>query len=81
LKTSRLGPFGPSDGDPDVALLLGERAPAFGYRGESPANRILRRAAGIVRNKRRIGVLAIAVALPDCVPAFARFWDLKRLHS
>ena len=70
MKTSRLGPFGPSDGDPDVALLLGERAPSFGDRGENPADRALRRAARVGRDKRRIRVLAIAVALPDYASAF-----------
>ena len=71
LGKSGLGPFGPGDGDPGVALFLGERAPTFGDRGENSADRALRRAAGVVRDKRRIGVLAKPIALPDSVPAFA----------
>jgi hypothetical protein len=81
LKTSGLGPFSPSDGDPYVALLLGERAPAFGDRGENPADRALRRAAGVVRDKRRIGVLAKPIALPDYIPAFSRLGNIKSLHN
>ena len=76
-----LGPFGPSDGDPRVTLRLAERSPAFGDRGENSADRTLRRAAGIERNKRRIGVLAKPIALPNCPPAFSRFRDLKCLHN
>src|ERR1022692_4770590 len=81
LKETGLGPLGPGDGNPYVALLLGKRAPAFGDRGENPADRALRRAAGVVRDKRRIGVLAIPVALPDYIPAFARLRDIINLHN
>jgi len=81
LKKSGLGLYGPGDGDPSVALLLGELAPTFGDRAESPADSDLSGRAGIERNKGRIGVLAKPIALPDCAPAFARLRDLKRLHK
>ena len=60
-----LGPFGPGDGDPRVALLLGKRTPASGDGAEGPADRDLRGRAGIKRNEDRIADLAIAIALPD----------------
>ena len=81
LEKPGLGPFGPGDGDPRVALRLGERSPAFGDRGENPADRTLRRSAGVVRDKRRIGVLAKPIALPNCPTAFSRLWNIKSLHN
>ena len=60
-----LGPFGPGDGDPSVALLLGKRTPASGDGAEGPADRDLRGRAGIKRNEGRIADLAIAIALLD----------------
>jgi hypothetical protein len=70
LAKTRLGLPGPGDGAPNEALRLGKLPPAFGDRAESPADSDLGRGAGIVRDKGRVTVLAIAVALPDGVPAF-----------
>ena len=81
LGKSGLGLYGAGDGDPYVALRLGERSPAFGDRRENPADRALRRAAGVVRDKRRIGVLAKPIALPNCPTAFSRLGNIKSLHN
>jgi hypothetical protein len=70
LAKTGLGLFGPGDGAPNEALILSKRPPAFGDRAESPPDSDLGRGAGIVRDKGRVTVLAIAVALPDGVPAF-----------
>lgn len=66
-----LGPFGLGDGDPHVALSLGERLPTFGDRGEGPADSALRGGVGVERHESRVADLAIASALPDGVSAFA----------
>ena len=76
-----LGFHGAGDGDPYVPLRLGERAPTGGDGGEGPANRGLRRGAWVKRDKGGIGVLAIAVALPNPVPAFARLRDIQDFHN
>ena len=57
LKKTGLGPFGPGDGNPYVALLLRQRSPSFGDSGERPADGDLGWSAGVVRDKRRIGVV------------------------
>jgi len=70
LAKTGLGLFGAGDGAPNDALILSKLPPAFGDRAESPTDSDLGRGAGIVRDKGRVTVLAIAVALPDGVPAF-----------
>ena len=70
LAKTDLGLLGLGDGAPNDALILRKLPPAFGDRAESPADSDLGRCAGIVRDKGRVTVLAIAVALPDHVPAF-----------
>ena len=70
LAKTRLGLLGLGDRAPNEALILSKRPPAFGDRAESPPDSHLGRGAGIVRDKGRVTVLAIAVALPDGVPAF-----------
>src|SRR5664279_3074712 len=70
LAKTGLGLFGLGDGAPNDALILSKLPPAFGDRAERPADSHLGRSAGIVRDKGRVTVLAIAVALPDHVPAF-----------
>ena len=71
LKKPGLGLYGPGDGNPYVALLLGERAPTFGDRAEIAADSDLSRGARVKRDKGRIADLAVAIALPDCLSAFA----------
>ena len=69
-----LGPFGPGDGDPNIALLLGEVAPTFGDRAESASDSGLggdARVEGDEGDEGRVAVLAVAITLPDHVPAFA----------
>jgi len=73
LKETGLGPLGPGDGNPYVALLLGERAPAGRDGAEIPADRDLGRGARVKRDEGRIADLAIAVALPDQSSTSARF--------
>ena len=65
-----LGLFGLGDGAPNEALRLSKLPPAFGDRAESLTDSDLGRGARIKRDKGRVTVLAIAVALPDRVPAF-----------
>jgi hypothetical protein len=70
LAKTGLGLPGLGDGAPNEALILSKLTPALGDRAESPTDSDLGRGAGIVRDKGRVTVLAIAVALPDHVPAF-----------
>jgi hypothetical protein len=70
LAKTGLGLLGLCDGAPNDPLILGKLPPPFGDRAESPTDSDLGRSAGIVRDKGRVTVLAIAVALPDGVPAF-----------
>jgi hypothetical protein len=70
LAKTGLGLLGLGDGAPNDPLILSKRPPAFGDRAERPADSDLGRGAGIVRDEGRVTVLAIAVALPDSVPAF-----------
>jgi len=70
LAKTGLGLLGLGDGAPNDALILSKPPPAFGDRAESLTDSDLGRGAGIVRDKGRVTVLAIAVALPDGVPAF-----------
>jgi hypothetical protein len=70
LAKTGLGLLGFGDGAPNEALILRKLPPAFGDRAESPTDSDLGRGAGIKRDKDRVTVLAIAVALPDGVPAF-----------
>jgi hypothetical protein len=71
LKKAGLGLFGLGDFTPDDALLLGQLPPTGGDGAEIAADRELSGGAGVKGNKRRVAVLAIAVALPNHVPAFA----------
>jgi len=68
----RLGQHGGGDGDPGEALRFGEGTPAFGNGAEDAADGLLGRGAGVGRDEGGIADLAIAVALPDHVAAFAR---------
>ena len=70
LAKTGLGLLGLGDGAPNDALILRQLPPPFGDRAERPPDRDLGRGAGIVRDKGRVTVLAIAVPLPDRVPAF-----------
>jgi hypothetical protein len=81
LEEPGLGLFGPGDLAPNDALLLGQLPPPGGDRAESPAHRDLSRRARIKRDEGGITVLAIAITLPDCVPAFARLRDIKDFHN
>jgi hypothetical protein len=65
-----LGLLGLGDSAPNDPLILSKLPPPFGDRAESPTDSDLCRGAGIKWNKGRVTVLAIAVALPDHVPAF-----------
>src|ERR1017187_3015125 len=65
LKEAGLGPLGPGDGDPYIALLLGQRAPTFGDLGEIPTHRDLSRGTGVERDEGRVADLAVAHTLPD----------------
>src|ERR1035438_404043 len=73
LAQAGLGPLGPGDGDPHVALLLAERPPAGGDSTETVADRDLGGAAGIKRDKGGVADLAVAIALTDNTHALARF--------
>jgi hypothetical protein len=77
LAETELGPFGPGDCDPNVALFLGERAPTGGDGAEVLADSDLGRGAGVERDKGPIGYLAIAGPLPYYLSAFAR---LRKKH-
>jgi hypothetical protein len=70
LAKTGLGLPGLGDGAPNDPLILSKRPPAFGDRAESPPDSDLGRGAGIIRDKGRVTVLAIAIALPDGVAAF-----------
>jgi hypothetical protein len=70
LEKTGLGLLGLGDGAPNNPLILRKLTPPFGNRAERPPDSDLGRGAGIVRDKVRVTVLAIAVALPDHVPAF-----------
>jgi hypothetical protein len=70
LAKTGLGLFGLGDGAPNNALILSKLPPPFGNRAECLTDSDLGRRAGIKRDKGRVTVLAIAVALPDHVPAF-----------
>ena len=70
LAKTGLGLLGLGDGAPNNPLVLSKLTPALGDRAESPTDSDLGRGAGIKRDKKRVAVLAIAVALPDHVPAF-----------
>ena len=69
------------DGHPDLPLPLGQRAPPGGDRAETGADRSLGRSAGIIRHKGRITVLAKPIALPNPVPALARFGYVGESHN
>jgi hypothetical protein len=70
LAKTGLGLLGLGGGAPNETLILSKLPPAFRDRAERPTDSDLGRGAGIVRDKRRVTVLAIAVALPDGIPAF-----------
>ena len=71
LAEARPGLLAPGRDAPTDPLVLGKRAPSFGDRAKNPADRHLGGSSRISRDKRRIRVLAIVIALPDHVPAFA----------
>ena len=60
-----LGFHGAGDGDPYVALLLGERAPTGGDGAEMPTDSDLRGGARVERDEGWIANLAVTGALPD----------------
>ena len=70
LSKPGLGFHGAGDGDPYVALLLGQGTPTRGDRAKMSAASHLRRGARVVRDKGKIADLAVAIALPDHIPAF-----------
>src|ERR1019366_2620209 len=72
LAKTGLGPFGSGNSAPNDALLLGQLPPAGGNSAEIVADGHLSRGTRVGRHERLIAVGAIAVALPDCVPAFPR---------
>ena len=57
--------LGAGEGDPDVALSLGEGAPTGGDSGEDEAHNNLSGSAGVKRNEGRIADLAVPIALKD----------------
>jgi hypothetical protein len=69
LQETRLGLLGAGDGHPYPPLRLVQLAPPGRDRAESPPDSTLSGGAGIVRDKRRVRVLAIPVALTNSVPA------------
>ncbi len=75
------GLLAPGLGAPNDPLLLGKGAPPGGDSAENPADRHLGGRAGIKRDKGSIRVLAIAIALPDSVPALIRFRNLQNSHN
>ena len=81
LAEAGLGLHGPGDGAPKEALLLGQLPPPGGDRAESPADSDLSGCAGVKRDENRIAVLAVAIALPDSVPAFARLRNVEDFHK
>jgi hypothetical protein len=70
LAKTGLGLLGLGDRAPNDPLIFSKLSPAFGDRAERPTDSDLGRGAGIIRDKGRVTVLAIAVALLDHVPAF-----------
>ena len=66
------GLFGAGDGDPYVALLLGEGAPTGGDSGEDEAHRDLSGGARIEGDKGGVGDLPVTGALPNPASAFSR---------
>ena len=68
---SGLGPLGPGDGDPCVALLLGKRLPTFGDLSEDTADGDLQWGSGVERDKGGVADLPVPGALPNHVPALA----------
>jgi hypothetical protein len=81
LEKTGLGPFGSGDSAPNDALRLGQRAPPGGDSGEIGADSNLSRATRIKRHEGRVTVLAIAIALPNSVPAFSRPRYIKDFHN
>jgi len=81
LTEAGLGLFGPGDLAPKDALLLGQLPPPGGDRAESLTDSDLSGGARIIRDKGRIAVLAVAIALPDSVPAFARLRNVEDFHK
>jgi hypothetical protein len=81
LAKARLGLLGPGDDAPNQALIVRERSPAFRDAGEIHADHDLSGRAGIKRDEGGVGVLAISVALPNCVPTFTGPRDVERLHD
>ena len=71
LLKAGLGLHGPGDGAPNEALPLGQLPPSGGDRAEHPAYSDLSWRSGIKRDESRVAVLAVAIALPNRVPAFA----------
>jgi hypothetical protein len=80
LKEAGLGLLGLGSGVPQVALFLGEGAPAGGDGAEMTADGDLRVGAGIEGDKGGVGILAVAIALPDPIAAFTRFRNVQGSH-
>lgn len=72
---------GPGDLAPNEALLLGQLPPPGRDSAEIAADSDLCRRVRIKGDESRIAVLAVAVALPNSVPAFARLRDVEDFHN
>jgi hypothetical protein len=80
LQKPGLGQEGGGCRDPRVALRLGEGAPALGDGGEEVADGLLGRCSWVKGDEGGVADLAVAVALPDEVAAFAGF-GVGRFHD
>lgn len=81
LTEAGLGLLGLGNLAPNDALVLGQFPPPGGDHAESPADSDLSGRAGVKRDESNIAVLAIAIALPDSVPAFARLRNVEDFHN
>ena len=81
LAKTGLGLLGPGDGAPNQALLLSQFPPSGRDGTERPADSDLSGRTGIKWNESRVAILAVPIALPDPVPAFARHWDFEDSHN
>lgn len=81
LAEARPGLLAPGRDAPTDPLVLGKRAPSFGDRSKNPADRHLGGSSRISRDKRRIRILAMAIALPDHIPALTGSRDVEDFHN